>query len=129
MLSLPLVDSLVLHFFAGFTQAIFPTQVYVTPTHYYDSTLTFYTIANVGLILFMFLMGMELDQGLLSKQWKMSLPIATSAIVFPFGIGALSALWLADVNAEGQTAEWVQPSNVAYTLFAGKDLTGPAVHD
>jgi hypothetical protein len=46
----------------GFTDTIWPTELYITPNHYYDSVQTFSVIALVGLILFMFIMGMELDQ-------------------------------------------------------------------
>lgn len=42
----------------------------------------------------MFLLGCELDQRLLSKQWKRSAPIALSAIAFPFGVGCAASLWL-----------------------------------
>ncbi len=38
---------------AGYTSAIWPTTVYISPQHYYDSVQTFYVIASVGLILFM----------------------------------------------------------------------------
>ena len=79
---------------AGFTATIWPTELYITPTHYYDSMQTFNVIALVGLILFMFIMGMELDQGLIKAQWRSALPIAIAAIVFPFGIGSAVAPWL-----------------------------------
>jgi Kef-type K+ transport system membrane component KefB len=79
----------------GFTASIWPKEVYITPTHYYDSVATFYVVANVGLILFMFIMGMELDQGLIKAQWRQALPIAVGAIVFPFGVGVAVSPWLA----------------------------------
>ena len=48
----------------------------------------------MGVVLFMFLLGCELDQRLLSKHWKKSAPIALSAIAFPFGVGCAASLWL-----------------------------------
>lgn len=98
----------------GFTDAIFPTW----------SLATFGVIANIGLILFMFLMGMELDRGLLRKQWKLSFPIAFCAIALPFGIGAANAAtWLYDVNAEGMPPLRQEPSMTAFVLFIGAAMS------
>mmetsp|Transcript_8096 Transcript_8096/g.17328 ORF Transcript_8096/g.17328 Transcript_8096/m.17328 type:complete len:514 (+) Transcript_8096:192-1733(+) len=108
----------------GFTNAIFPTKAFLTATTTYNSVLTFGVIANIGLILFMFLMGMELDRGLLRKQWTLTFPIALAAIVVPFSIGvANAATWLYDVNAEGQPPSWSPPSNTAFVLFIGAAMS------
>jgi Kef-type K+ transport system membrane component KefB len=48
----------------------------------------------MGVILFMFVLGCELDQTLLARQWRRSAPIALSAIMFPFGVGAAASVWL-----------------------------------
>lgn len=79
---------------AGFTTTVWPTAAVLANGSTYNSVTTFYVVANVGVILFMFLLGCELDQRLLSKQWKKSAPIALSAIMFPFGVGCAAALWL-----------------------------------
>jgi len=50
-------------------------------TDHLRSQDTFGVVANVGLIFFMWIMGMELDPKLLKKQWKSSVPIATTAIL------------------------------------------------
>jgi hypothetical protein len=50
-------------------------------TDHLRSQDTFGVVANVGLIFFMWIMGMELDPKLLKKQWKSSVPIATTAIM------------------------------------------------
>jgi Kef-type K+ transport system membrane component KefB len=80
---------------AGFTATVWPTAAAVGPTGQpYNSTITFYVVANMGVILFMFLLGCELDQTLLARQWRRSAPIALSAIMFPFGVGAAASVWL-----------------------------------
>jgi Kef-type K+ transport system membrane component KefB len=80
---------------AGFTATVWPTAAAIGPSgQLYNSTMTFYVVANMGVILFMFLLGCELDQTLLAKQWRRSAPIALSAIMFPFGVGAAVSVWL-----------------------------------
>lgn len=73
---------------------MWPTAILQPNGTTYNSVTTFYVVANVGVILFMFLLGCELDQRLLSRQWKKSAPIALSAIMFPFGVGCAASLWL-----------------------------------
>lgn len=107
----------------GFTAAVFPTAAPISAKATYDSTVTFSVIATVGLILFMFLMGCELDRKLLSREWKFSLPIAASAIAVPFSTGALASLWLRNVNAEGQPDTWSPPSNTSFLLFFGASMS------
>ncbi|KAK9803030.1 hypothetical protein WJX72_007239 [[Myrmecia] bisecta] len=106
----------------GYSQAIWPTAVTLTNGKKYDSLQTFNVVANVGLIFFMFLMGMELDRSLLRRKWKHSVPIAVSAILFPFGVGVASSLWMYDVNKEGAAIGW-GPDKTAFTLFAGSSMS------
>lgn len=80
--------------YTGFTEIVWPTAILQPNGTTYNSVTTFYVVANVGVILFMFLLGCELDQRLLSRQWKKSAPIALSAIAFPFGVGCAASLWL-----------------------------------
>jgi len=51
-------------------------------------------IAQVGIILFMFLVGLELDTGLLRQRTRASIAISHASIVVPFLLGAGLALWL-----------------------------------
>lgn len=51
-------------------------------------------IAQVGVILFMFLVGLELDTGLLRKKTHATLAISHASIIAPFLLGATAALWL-----------------------------------
>jgi Kef-type K+ transport system membrane component KefB len=74
-----------------------------------------------GLILFMFLMGLELDRSLLRKGLRQSVTMAATAIAVPFAVGCAVATWLSDVNEEGRPpGEGAkQPSSVAFLLFSG----------
>lgn len=79
---------------AGFTATVWPTAIPQANGTTYNSITTFYVVANMGVVLFMFLLGCELDHRLMSKQWRQSAPIALSAIAFPFGVGCAAAVWL-----------------------------------
>jgi hypothetical protein len=93
---------------AGFTATVWPIAAPVGPTgQLYNSTTTFTVVANMGVILFMFLLGCELDQTLLARQWRRSAPIALSAIMFPFGVGAAASVWLEVRNSQ---LKWLKSS-------------------
>jgi Kef-type K+ transport system membrane component KefB len=74
-------------------------------------------IAQVGVILFMFLVGLELDTRVLRKHSSTILAISQASIVVPFVCGSLLALWLypklssSDVGFTG------------FTLFMGVSLS------
>lgn len=51
-------------------------------------------IAQIGIILFMFLVGLRLDTGLLKKRTHVLVAISHASIVAPFILGALLAIWL-----------------------------------
>jgi K+:H+ antiporter len=51
-------------------------------------------LSQVGLILFMFLIGLELDPKLLKGRGHASVVISHTSILVPFGLGAGAALWL-----------------------------------
>ncbi|WP_257458222.1 cation:proton antiporter domain-containing protein [Archangium lipolyticum] len=51
-------------------------------------------LSQVGLILFMFLIGLELDPKLLKGRGHASVVISHTSIIVPFGLGAGAALWL-----------------------------------
>jgi len=51
-------------------------------------------IAQIGVILFMFLVGLHLDTSLLKKRSHTSVAISHASIIAPFILGALLALWL-----------------------------------
>jgi len=70
-------------------------------------------IAQVGIILFTFLVGLELDTGLLRQRTRASIAISHASIVVPFLLGAGFALWLYPRFADGSV------SFTAFALFIG----------
>jgi Kef-type K+ transport system membrane component KefB len=65
-------------------------------------------LSQVGLVLFMFLVGLELDPKLLKGRTHSSVAISYTSILLPFGLGALAAWWLHDEYA---------PAGVSFTSF------------
>jgi K+:H+ antiporter len=51
-------------------------------------------LSQVGVILYMFLVGLELDPGLLRKRGHSTVAISHASIIAPFVLGALLALWI-----------------------------------
>lgn len=69
----------------GFTKNIFP-----------DSAISIFTvIADLGLIFFMNLIGLELDFELMVSEWKRTAIISISSMAIPFivSIGSSYAVW------------------------------------
>ncbi len=57
----------------GWTAAVWPAS----------SLPTFKLIANLGLIFFMFFLGLELDLDQIKKSWKITLPVAAASVTIP----------------------------------------------
>lgn len=70
-------------------------------------------LSQVGLVFFMFLIGLELDPKLLRGRGKSSFAISAAGIVVPFGLGALLALQIFGTEAEAGVPE------VSFVLFMG----------
>jgi Kef-type K+ transport system membrane component KefB len=70
---------------------------------------TLKTLSQLGLVLFMFLVGLELDPKLLRGRQRASIMISHTSIVFPFLLGAGAAYWLYEGYA---------PKGVAFLPFA-----------
>jgi Kef-type K+ transport system membrane component KefB len=66
-------------------------------------------IAQVGVILYMFLVGLELDTGLLRHRAHASVAVSHASIIAPFLLGSALALWLYSGFA---------PAGVPFTVFA-----------
>ncbi len=45
------------------------------------------TAANLGLILFLFLVGLEVDLRLLLSNWRIALSVGAAGMALPFGLG------------------------------------------
>lgn len=59
-------------------------------------------VADLGIILFMFLIGLELDLGSLRRRARAAIAISSAGIGVPFGLGALLAVWLHPRLATGE---------------------------
>lgn len=68
----------------GFTAAIFPTAAMPNLT----------LIANIGLTLFLFLVGLEVDLRYLMSNWKIALSVGLAGMALPFGLGCAIAYGL-----------------------------------
>jgi Kef-type K+ transport system membrane component KefB len=71
-------------------------------------------ISQVGIVLYMFLVGLELDTDLLRQRTKSSIAISHASIVVPFLLGGALALWLYPRYATQSYAT----GNVSFTVFA-----------
>jgi Kef-type K+ transport system membrane component KefB len=71
------------------------------------------TVSLVGLVLFMFLIGLELDLGLLGGRGRASVAISYASIAGPFALGAALALYLYDRFADPSV------SRATFALFMG----------
>ena len=74
-----------------------------------DSMSILRMTSQVGLVLFMFLVGLELDPQLLHGRGRASVMISHSSIAVPFVLGVLLAIWLHEHYAD---------SGVSFTAFA-----------
>jgi Kef-type K+ transport system membrane component KefB len=66
-------------------------------------------ISQVGVILYMFLVGLDLDAGLLRGRTRASIAISHASIIAPFLLGSTLALWLYPRLSNG---------TVSFTVFA-----------
>lgn len=68
----------------GFTDAIFPSE----------SIPNLNLIANLGLVLFLFLVGLEVDIRYLLSNWRPAVSVGLAGMALPFGLGCAIALGL-----------------------------------
>ena len=95
----------VLGYIPGFESNLFPAY----------SLATLQIFAQVGLIFFMFFLGLELDPTLFTRFYKSAGPIAVVSVLVPFSLGcALSPLLYG--------VETTVASHTTYTLFMGTSL-------
>jgi Kef-type K+ transport system membrane component KefB len=88
-------------FSGAVTQTLFPSQVMPALG----------TLSDLGVAVFIFLVGLEYDRRLLRSQGRITISVALGAIVVPFGLGVLVA-----VAAFGHHASGDRP---AFVLFLG----------
>lgn len=94
----------------GFTQHIFPS----------DSIPYLQLVADIGLVLFLFIVGLEIEAAVIKRNAKLSLPIAVAGMVLPFGLGtALShPLYEQFVDPSVAYTHFMLFTGVAYTITA-----------
>lgn len=80
----------------------------------------FTLVGNIGLILFMFNLGLEFERKELQNQWKSSLPVAISTIIVPYATGAAFALYLYDINNQNG---FTPPDRVSFILFTASSMS------
>lgn len=68
----------------GFTDHIFPAP----------SMPILSLVANLGLVLFLFLVGLEVDLRLLISNWRIALGVGAAGMALPFGLGCAIAYGL-----------------------------------
>jgi Kef-type K+ transport system membrane component KefB len=83
----------------GFSQHIFPSQ----------SIPYLSLVANIGLCLFLFLVGLEIDMAIIRRNLRLSVSVAAAGITIPFGFGAALAIPLYH--------HFIDASQVSYTHF------------
>ncbi|KAH9907350.1 K+ homeostasis protein Kha1 [Xylariomycetidae sp. FL2044] len=94
----------------GFQDAIFPTQ----------SMPIINNVANLGLILFLFLIGLEVDIRLFTSNWRVALSVGLAGMILPFGLGCAIAWGLFNqFHNDGST---VDINFGVYALFIGTAL-------
>lgn len=88
----------------GFSSNMFPVW----------SLDTLSNVANLGLIFYLFVVGLELDLSTLRKQLKNSLSISATGIILPFGLGIAVS-----VGLYNNLLDTHKPSFAAFMLFIG----------
>ncbi|RMZ72975.1 K(+) H(+) antiporter 1 [Pyrenophora seminiperda CCB06] len=91
----------------GFKDAIFPTA----------SMTNLNLVANLGLTLFLFIIGLEVDLRFLLSNWKIALNVGIASMAIPFGLGCAIAVGL--YNEFRDEPGMVKIDFSIYMLFIG----------
>jgi len=95
----------------GFQAAIFPTASMPGLT----------LVANIGLILFLFLVALEVDMRLFMTNWRIALSVGLAGMILPFGLGAALSWGLYN---QFRDDEGIVPISFGvYMLFIGTALS------
>lgn len=91
----------------GFTAHIFP-----------DAAMpSLNLVANIGLVLFLFLVGLEVDLRYLMSNWRVAVSVGLAGMALPFGLGCAVAWGL--YNQFKDEPGIVDPGFGTYMLFIG----------
>ena len=75
-------------------------------------------LANLGVVLFMFLAGLEFSRNLLRRRFGSIVSVATGSMLVPFGLGTLLAVQLAGHHAGSHTVGFVLYLGTAMSVTA-----------
>lgn len=94
----------------GFTENIFPE----------DSRPYLGLVANIGLCLFLFLVGLEIDLGVIKRNARLSATVALAGMILPFAIGAsLSvAIYREFIDPSVKFTHFMLFTGIAYSITA-----------
>ncbi|KAI0786158.1 Sodium/hydrogen exchanger family-domain-containing protein [Abortiporus biennis] len=94
----------------GFTEHIFPQ----------DSRPYLSLVANIGLCLFLFLVGLEIDSGVIKRNARLSFTVALAGMVIPFGLGAALSVPLYNkfIDESVKFTHFMLFTGVAYSITA-----------
>ena len=95
------------YFFPDVFQALFPPE----------SLTNLEVLSQVGLVLFMFVIGMELDFSVLKNKINETLVISHAGILVPFFLGIVASYWIYEEYAAAQTAF------LPFALFIGISMS------
>ncbi|MCE9189675.1 cation:proton antiporter [Bacteroides fragilis] len=95
------------YFFPDVFQALFPPE----------SLTNLELLSQVGLVLFMFVIGMELDFSVLKNKINETLVISHAGILVPFFLGIVASYWIYEKYAAAQTAF------LPFALFIGISMS------
>ncbi|PYH93391.1 putative K+/H+ antiporter [Aspergillus ellipticus CBS 707.79] len=91
----------------GFTDTIFPTA----------SIPNLNLVANLGLVLFLFLVGLETNMRFLVSNWRVAISVSAAGMILPFGLGCAIAYGL--YNTFQNEPDTVDVNFDTYLLFIG----------
>lgn len=94
----------------GFQENIFPTE----------SMPVLNNVANLGLIIFLFLVALEVDVRLFTNNWRVALSVGLAGMILPFGLGCAIAWGL--YHQFRLEADTVSINFGVYALFIGTAL-------
>lgn len=95
------------YFFPDVFQALFPPE----------SLTNLELLSQVGLVLFMFVIGMELDFSVLKNKINETLVISHAGMLVPFFLGIVASYWIYEEYAAAQTAF------LPFALFIGISMS------
>ncbi len=72
-------------------------------------------LANIGVAVFMFIVGLELDRTVLRGKMRIATTLSVSSVLLPFGLGVALAFYLANPYAP--------PDKTSFVLFIGAALS------